>query len=132
MKRKSLLILTLAFLGLLTLTQCLNSEDPRPTEATKTTELNISPAFDWSLTSEIELSVIGIPGAIDNRKTLVVQSEGSVYFKELYNINQNITRIIRIPATVENVLVTYGDYSKSFSTAGGKIVLNFIPELPEE
>lgn len=132
MKKKSAFLLAFVVLGLLSLTQCLKTEDPAPTEATKTTELSISPAFDWSLSGDVEFSVIGIPGAVDNKKTLVVHSEGSVYFKELYNINQNINRIIHIPASVENVIVTYGNYAQTFDISGGKIVLNFIPELPEE
>lgn len=125
MKRKPVLIVTLAVLILLSLTQCLSTDDPRPTEVTKTTELNISPSFDWNLTSEMEFSVTGIPGAVDNRKTLILHSGDIIWYKELYNINQNISRKIHIPEDVTSVTITFGDFSKNIPITGGKIEFSF-------
>jgi hypothetical protein len=122
----------MAIFWLLFFTQCIKPDDQPEKEVTKTTEMNISPSFNWSSTKSIDVAIQGVPVTPDNRKTLLIYSDEQIFLKELYNINQNLDRTIHVPAFINTLSVKYGDFQQSFDITNGKIELSFIPNLPEE
>jgi hypothetical protein len=126
MKKRFLILLTTAIIPLIFFTQCLKPDDQPAKEVTKTTEMNISPSFNWSVTKTIDVTIIGIPGAADNRKTLLVYSDGQVYLKELYNINQNINRKLNIPNTLTSIAVSFNGFTQTIPIINGKVEFSFV------
>lgn len=134
MKEKiNLLIALIAFLLVTISLGCFKKSDQQTDpEATKTTEMKISPTFNWSTTKPVDLKIIGIPGALDNRKTLILHSEGKAVFKEFYNINQNLNRKFYVPALVNNLTLEYGTFVKNLEIKNGLVEHSFIPTLVDE
>ena len=105
---------------------CLKVDEMKPPQPQRTKELMISPLFDWSTTKTIELSIKGIPGAYNNRKTLTVYHEDKVFYKELYNIKENIRRDVIIPAYLNTLSISFGQFTRTFDVSSRKLTFSFV------
>lgn len=131
MKKINILLLFSLLIVVFTLTQCLKLDDPIPSEPEKTSELKISPDFNWSTIRQVELKLEGIPGAVDNQKTLIVRNGNKVFLKQLYNINQNLQQTIIVPVHIQELTMQFGNFSKTFGEVSMTIEYSFVPEVEE-
>ncbi|HPE33970.1 MAG TPA: hypothetical protein PLI65_04150 [Bacteroidales bacterium] len=131
MKKINILLLFSLLIVVFTFTQCLKLDDPVPSEPEKTSELEISSDFNWSTNRQVELKLGGIPGAVDNQKTLIVRNGNKVFLKQLYNINQNLQQTIIVPVHIQELTMQFGNFSKTFGEVSTAIEYSFVPDVEE-
>jgi len=122
MKTKLLLLgVILAIVALSCKKDDIDNNNLNPNRPNSMSELKAAPNFNWQTTRNVELKLKGS----HIMTTTVKSSNGDVYFKGLIKPNSDINTIIALPATVNEVIVTYGPFTKTLPIINYKVDYNF-------
>lgn len=92
-----------------------------PDRPNSMSELKASPNFNWQTTNIVTLKLKG-----SHIMTTTVKSlKGDIFFRGLIKPNSDINTNIALPATVKEVIVTYGPFTKTITIVNNTIDHNF-------
>ncbi len=98
-----------------------NNENPTPNRPNSISELKAAPNFSWQTTKNVVLKLKG-----SHIMTTTVKSiNGDVFFKGLIKPESEINTTIALPATINEVVVTYGPFTKTIEIVNNSVSYNF-------
>jgi len=83
--------------------------------------LKAAPNFNWQTTKNVVLKLKGS----HIMTTTVKSSQGDVFFKGLLKPDSEINTTIALPATLTEVVVNYGPFTKTIAIENNTVSYNF-------
>ncbi|MBK9292259.1 MAG: hypothetical protein IPM52_11625 [Bacteroidetes bacterium] len=129
MKRYLILLAGLLILGF---SSCQKDPIIKPEKPGSMADLKVSNQFDWKTTQNVEVQVQGLQLPVQVQRTIVISDgQQAVFYKGMQAMNANVTYNIVVPAYLRELKVSFGTISKTLPIQNGKVVFNYIPNLPE-
>jgi hypothetical protein len=104
----------------------------KPIDASKVVnfkDIKVSSSFDWKSTKEITINLQPLSTPVKINNTLVVKTEkGDVLFSKLQTMNEAFTGKILVPASVTNLVISFGTISKTETITNNQVNFNYMVE----
>jgi hypothetical protein len=121
---KTKIILISFFIISIILFSCKKEEtsiNPIPDRPTSMSELTATSDFGWQTVNNVKVKIQGS----HIMTTSIMTANGNVYFKGLVKPNAKIETTIALPSTINEILVTYGPFTKIVKITNNTIDCNF-------
>ncbi len=92
-----------------------------PKRPNSITELTATPDFNWQTVKNVKLTIQGS----HIMTTTVKTADGNVYFTGMVKPNSKIETTIALPATINELLISYGPFTKVVSIVNNSIDCTF-------
>jgi hypothetical protein len=128
MKKTTLFLLSAAIIGTL-LTSCSKVDDgDTNNNGISLNDITVSDSFSWSTAAKVDLAITGLPTIVPVKSTLTITlKNGSVLFKQLHQMDQNLTVRLTVPTTEKELVLQYGSTTYTVAIAGKQAAFSFIP-----
>jgi len=104
----------------------------KPIDASKVVnfkDIKVSSSFDWKSTKEITINLQPLSTPVKINNTLVVKTEkGDVLFSKLQTMNEAFTGKILVPASLTNLVISFGTISKTETITNNQVNFNYMVE----
>lgn len=95
--------------------------NPIPDRPASMSELTANPGFSWQTVRNVKVKLQG-----SHIMTATIKNaNGDVYFKGMVKPNAKVETAIDIPASVKEIVVTYGPFSKTVTITNNSIDCTF-------
>ena len=122
MKRtKYLLFLAFGFVlfGLGCKKQLIEKYNEKKGSIKNTTEIQAADNFKWATYNVVGVSFVGIPDDVRQATFKVITPDGTNLFQKYQKANETLNFNLEVPSQYDSLLISYGTYSKYFSTKTG-------------
>jgi hypothetical protein len=85
----------------------------------KTSEIKAANGFNWATYHSIAVSFVPIPEDVRLATFRVVAPDGSNLFQKYHKASESLTFNLEVPNQYDSLIVSYGSFSKHFSTKSG-------------
>jgi hypothetical protein len=104
----------------------------KPTDASKVVnfrDIKVNASFDWKSTKEVTINLQPLSTPVKINNTLLVKTEkGEVLFSKLQTMNEAFTGKILVPASLTNLVISFGTISKTETITNNQVNFNYMVE----
>lgn len=126
----------LAGLAVILITSCKKSEtaqpDPVAVKPATLSDMKAPDSFNWSTGQVVTVKITGLPTVITVKNVLSISlANGTELLSRMYQMDQDITVKVRVPAVEKQLLLSYGARKETIEIKDGIAQFSFIPVITE-
>jgi hypothetical protein len=104
----------------------------KPVDASKVVnfrDIKVNASFDWKSTKEVTINLQPMSTPVKINNTLLVKTEkGEVLFSKLQTMDEAFTGKILVPASLTNLVISFGTISKTETITNNQVNFNYMVE----